>query len=63
MAHFITQQESDFLFQMEKFPESNESYSFPVSGTKIVIPFTSSLLILLKILLYFVNNRCYNLQE
>ncbi len=42
MAHFITQQESDFLFQMEKFPESNELYSFPVSGTKIVIPFTSS---------------------
>lgn len=41
MAHFITQTEADYFFQLEKIPESNEPLSFPVSGIKIVIPFTS----------------------
>ena len=41
MAHFITQVEADYFFQMEKIPESNEHLSFPVSGIKIVLPFTS----------------------
>jgi len=41
MAHFLTQTEADYFFQMEKIPESDETFSFPVSGIKIVLPFTS----------------------
>jgi len=42
MAHFITQQDADFFFSMEKFPEEDKEYQFPLSGKKLVIPFTST---------------------
>ncbi len=42
MAHFLTQQEADFFFDMEKFPEEEKEYHFPYSGEKLVIPFTSA---------------------
>jgi hypothetical protein len=42
MAHFITQQDADFLFDMEKFPEEEKEYQFPTSGQKLTIAFTSS---------------------
>lgn len=42
MAHFITQQDADFFFSMEKFPEEEKEYQFPLSGKKLVIPFSSA---------------------
>lgn len=42
MAHFITQQDADFFFGMEKFPEEEKEYQFPSSGQKLTIAFTSS---------------------
>jgi hypothetical protein len=42
MAHSITQQDADFFFQMDKFPEKEEEYQFPLGGEKIIIPFTSA---------------------
>lgn len=42
MAHFITQADADFLFEMEKFPEEDNEYDFPTSGNKLIIAFTSS---------------------
>jgi len=42
MAHFITQQDADFFFEMEKFPEEDKEYQFPYSGEKVIIPFTSA---------------------
>jgi hypothetical protein len=42
MAHFITQQDADFFFEMEKFPEAEKEYQFPNSGEKLIIAFTSS---------------------
>ncbi len=42
MAHFITQADADFFFEMEKFPEDGKEYNFPVSGEKLSIAFTSS---------------------
>ena len=42
MAHFITQQDADFFFEMEKFPEEEKEYQFPSSGQKLTITFTSS---------------------
>lgn len=42
MSHFITQQDADFFFTMEKFPEEEKEYDFPVSGQKLTIPFTSA---------------------
>lgn len=41
MAHIITQQDADFFFEMEKFPEEDKKYQFPSSGQKLIIPFTS----------------------
>lgn len=41
MAHFITQQDADFFFNMEKFPENDNEYQFPNSGEKLIIPFVS----------------------
>src|SRR5690606_33171916 len=40
--HFITQQDADFFFGMEKFPEEDKEYGFPNSGEKLIIPFTSA---------------------
>lgn len=42
MAHFITQQDADFFFGMEKFLEEDKEYQFPCSGEKLIIPFTSA---------------------
>ncbi len=42
MAHFITQADADYLFDMDKFPEEDIEYDFPTSGNKITIKFTSS---------------------
>ena len=42
MAHFITQQDADFFFAMEKFPEEEKEYQFPLSGEKVIIPFNSA---------------------
>ncbi|MFA6923003.1 MAG: hypothetical protein WC223_02005 [Bacteroidales bacterium] len=42
MAHFITQQDADFFFLMEKFPEEEKEYQFPNSGQKLTITFTTS---------------------
>jgi hypothetical protein len=42
MAHFITQQDADYFFSMEKFPEEEKEYQFPLSGKKLVIPFSSA---------------------
>lgn len=42
MAHFITQQDADFFFSMEKFPEALNEYNFPASGCKLVLPFVSA---------------------
>ena len=42
MAHFITQQDADFFFEMEKFPEEEKEHQFPSSGQKLTIGFTSS---------------------
>jgi len=42
MAHFITQQDADFFFGMEKFPEYDQEYQFPHSGEKLVISFISA---------------------
>lgn len=41
MAHFITQQDADFFFRMEKFTDGNDEYQFPHSGEKLLLPFTS----------------------
>jgi hypothetical protein len=41
MAHFITQDEADFFFGMEKFPEEDKEFQFPTSGQKLTIGFTS----------------------
>lgn len=41
MAHFITQQEADFFFNMEKFPGNDNEYQFPNSGEKLIITFVS----------------------
>ncbi len=42
MAHFLTQAEADFLFNMEKIPEEDVEYDFPTSGNKLIVAFTSS---------------------
>ena len=42
MAHFITQQDADFFFGMEKFPEDDNEYQFPHSGEKLILSFMSS---------------------
>lgn len=42
MAHFITQQDADFFFAMEKYPEEDKEYQFPNSAEKLIIPFTSA---------------------
>ena len=42
MAHFITQQDADFFFGMEKFPDGDNDYQFPNSGEKLILPFTSA---------------------
>lgn len=42
MAHFITQQDADFFFAMEKFPDEEKEYQFPSSGQKLTIEFSSS---------------------
>lgn len=42
MEHFITQQDADFFFEMEKYAEEEKEYPFPISGQKVTIPFTSS---------------------
>ncbi len=42
MANFITQQEADFFFGMEKYPENNREYQFPNSGGKLILSFTSA---------------------
>jgi hypothetical protein len=42
MAHFITQQDADFFFSMEKFPEELNEHNFPASGCKLVLPFVSA---------------------
>ena len=41
MSIYLIQSEADFLFEMEKIPESNEIYGFPISGNKLIIPLTS----------------------
>ncbi|MCX6151315.1 MAG: hypothetical protein NTX22_12365 [Ignavibacteriales bacterium] len=41
MSYLITQTEADYFFQIEKIPEDDAKYTFPVSGDKLVIPFTS----------------------
>ena len=41
MAHFISQQDADFFFEMEKYPDEEKEYQFPSSGQKLTIPFTS----------------------
>lgn len=42
MAHFITQQDADLFFDMEKFPEEDKEFQFPNSGEKLIISFTSA---------------------
>ena len=42
MAHFITQQDANFFFGMEKFPEEEKEYQFPSSGQKLSIAFNST---------------------
>jgi hypothetical protein len=42
MAQYLTQQDADFFFGMEKIPEEEKEYQFPISGQKLIIPFTSS---------------------
>ena len=42
MAHFITQEEADYFFGMEKFPEEEIEYQFPSSGQKLTIAYCSS---------------------
>ncbi len=42
MAHYITQQDADFFFGMEKIPEDDSEYQFPLSGEKLIITFTST---------------------
>lgn len=42
MAQFITQQDADFFFEMEKFPEEDKKYQFPNSGGKLILPFISA---------------------
>lgn len=42
MAHLITQQDADFFFEMEKFPEDDMEYQFPLSGEKLILSFTSA---------------------
>lgn len=42
MARFLTQQDADFFFEMEKFPEEDKKYQFPYSGGKLVLPFVSA---------------------
>lgn len=43
MSIYLTQTEADFLFEIGKIPENkDETYNFPVSGKKIVIPFVSA---------------------
>lgn len=42
MSHLITQDEADYFFSMEKFPEEQKEYQFPSQGDKLIIPFTSA---------------------
>ncbi|HED37228.1 MAG TPA: hypothetical protein ENI76_03165 [Ignavibacteria bacterium] len=42
MADFITQQDADFFFGMEKFPEDEKEYQFPNSGEQLILSFTST---------------------
>jgi len=42
MAHFITQEDADFFFEMEKFPDEEKEYEFPTSGQKLSIAFNSA---------------------
>ena len=42
MADFIAQQDADFFFEMEKFPEDEKEYQFPSSGGKLILLFTSA---------------------
>lgn len=42
MAHFITQQDADFFFGMEKYPEEDIEFQFPNSGGKLILPFVSA---------------------
>lgn len=42
MAHYITQHDADYFFEMEKFSEEDKEYQFPYSGEKLIIPFTSA---------------------
>jgi hypothetical protein len=42
MAHFLSQQDADYFFEMEKFPEENKEYIFPYSGKSLIIPLNSS---------------------
>lgn len=42
MAHFITQQDADFFFGMEKFPEEDKEYQFPGSGQNLILSFVSA---------------------
>ena len=42
MSHFISQQDADFFFGMEKFPDEGKEYQYPNSGQKLVLAFSSS---------------------
>ncbi|MFA6026039.1 MAG: hypothetical protein WC727_06315 [Ignavibacteriaceae bacterium] len=42
MAHFISQEDADYFFEMEKFPEDDLEYQFPHSGEKLVLSFTTA---------------------
>jgi hypothetical protein len=42
MGHFLTQQDADFFFEMEKIPEEEKDFQFPGSGQKLTLAFTSS---------------------
>lgn len=42
MAHSLTQKEADYLFVLDKVPDTDKTFEFPFSGDKIIVPFISS---------------------
>ncbi|MBK9334937.1 MAG: hypothetical protein IPM96_21685 [Ignavibacteria bacterium] len=42
MAIFLTQEEADYLFDIEKIPEDDKTIDFPSQGEKISLIFTST---------------------
>ncbi len=42
MSHYISQQDADYFFEMDKYPEEAKEYQFPSSGQRLTIAFNSS---------------------